>query len=206
MRFAELTAQLEHVHLGAAQAAAPSGGDDKGGYRKPQERQVFVAGLLIAVRPRITKQGEKEAFLLLDDGTGRIEARLYPEDLKRWGDQLHLDQVLVLEGGASYDNFSNGVRLRIKSLMSMDQARAQLARELRLTLSHTLESVHLEALFAALEPYCAGGCSVSLDVRNHMASGRVSVGGSWRVRVCDDLLRSLRGVRGIEKVQIFHQR
>lgn len=202
LRFAELIAQLES----AAQAAAPSGGDDKGGYRKPQERQVNVAGLLLAVRPRITKQGEKEAFLLLDDGTGRIEARLYPEDLKRWGDQLSLDQVLVLEGGASYDNFSNGVRLRIKSLMSMDQARAQLARELRLTLSHTLESVHLEALFAALEPYCAGGCSVSLDVRNHMASGRVSVGGAWRVRVCDDLLRSLRGVRGIEKIHIFHQR
>ncbi|MGD9889535.1 MAG: DNA polymerase III subunit alpha [Halothiobacillaceae bacterium] len=206
VRFAELTAQLEHVHLGAAQAAAPSGGDDKGGYRKPQERQVFVAGLLVAIRPRITKQGEKEAFLLLDDGTGRIEARLYPEDLKRWGDQLLLDQVLVLEGGASYDNFSNGVRLRVKGLMSMDQARAQLARELRLTLSHTLESVHLEALFAVFEPYCAGGCSVSLDVRNHMASGRISVGGSWRVRVCNDLLRSLRGVRGIEKIQIFHQR
>jgi DNA polymerase-3 subunit alpha len=202
LRFAELIAQLES----SAQAAAPSGSGEKSGYRRPQERQVTVAGLLIAVRPRITKQGEKEVFLLLDDGTGRIEARLYPEDLKRWGDQINVDQVLVVEGGASYDSFSNGVRLRIKSLMNMDQARAQLARELRITLSQTLEPAHLGALFAALEPYCAGGCSVNLDIRNHMASGRISVGGAWRVRVCDDLLRSLRGVYGIERIQIFHQR
>lgn len=201
LRFAELVEQLES----AAQAAAPAG-SDRAGYRRPQERQVTVAGLLMAVRPRITKQGEKEAFLLLDDGSARIEARLFAEDLKRWGDRLAIDQVLVLEGGASYDSFSNGVRLRVKSLMSMDQARAHLARELRLTLSQNFPVEHLKTLFGTLESYAAGACLVNLEVRNSMASGRMSVAESLRVRVCDELLSRLRSMMTIEKIQIFHQR
>ncbi|MEW5837432.1 MAG: DNA polymerase III subunit alpha [Pseudomonadota bacterium] len=205
LRLAELSEQLES----AAQALPAASADDKSTYRRPQERQVTVAGLLIGVRPRITKQGEKEAFLTLDDGSGRIEARLYPEDLQRWGDQLTPDQVLVLEGGASYDSFSNGVRLRVKALMSMDEARARLARELRLGLQADFPLAQLQPLLDKLKTYCsqqASQCGISIDVRTCKASGRVALGKAWSVRVCGDLLRDLRELDGIEKIQVLHQR
>ncbi|MEW6729409.1 MAG: DNA polymerase III subunit alpha, partial [Pseudomonadota bacterium] len=192
MRFGELTGQLEDM--------APKANG------RPQERNVVVAGLMIGVRPRITQQGEKEAFLLLDDGTGRIEARLFPEDYKRHAEQLGKDQVLVLEGGASFDNFSGGVRLRVKSLMTLDQAREAYARELRLVLGAGFGPDGVERLAETLAPFRPGRCPVLLDVRNGQARGHVVLGDAWRIAPAGELLRRLRLLSGIERVELRHAR
>ncbi len=192
MRFGELTGQLEDM--------APKANG------RPQERNVVVAGLMIGVRPRITQQGEKEAFLLLDDGTGRIEARLFPEDYKRHAEQLGKDQVLVLEGGASFDTFSGGVRLRVKSLMTLDQAREAYARELRLVLGAGFGPDGVERLAETLAPFRPGRCPVLLDVRNGQARGHVVLGDAWRIAPTGELLRRLRLLSGIERVDLKHAR
>jgi DNA polymerase-3 subunit alpha len=192
MRFGELTGQLEDM--------APKANG------RPQERNVVVAGLMIGVRPRITQQGEKEAFLLLDDGTGRIEARLFPEDYKRHAEQLGKDQVLVLEGGASFDSFSGGVRLRVKNLMTLDQAREAYARELRLVLGAGFGPDGVERLAETLAPFRPGRCPVLLDVRNGQARGHVVLGDAWRIAPAGELLRRLRLLSGIERVELRHAR
>ncbi|MEW6729511.1 MAG: DNA polymerase III subunit alpha, partial [Pseudomonadota bacterium] len=192
MRFGELTGQLEDM--------APKANG------RPQERNVVVAGLMIGVRPRITQQGEKEAFLLLDDGTGRIEARLFPEDYKRHAEQLGKDQVLVLEGGASFDNFSGGVRLRVKSLMTLDQAREAYARELRLVLGAGFGPDGVERLAETLASFRPGRCPVLLDVRNGQARGRLVLGDAWRIAPSGELLRRLRLLPGIERAELKHAR
>ncbi|MGC9008570.1 MAG: OB-fold nucleic acid binding domain-containing protein, partial [Halothiobacillaceae bacterium] len=192
MRFGELTGQLEDM--------APKANG------RPQERHVVVAGLMIGVRPRITQQGEKEAFLLLDDGTGRIEARLFPEDYKRHAEQLGKDQVLVLEGGASFDTFSGGVRLRVKSLMTLDQAREAYARELRLVLSAGFGPDGVDRLANTLAPFRPGRCPVLLDVRNGQARGHMVLGDAWRVTPSSELLRRLRQLSEIERVELKHAR
>ncbi|HET19558.1 MAG TPA: DNA polymerase III subunit alpha, partial [Chromatiales bacterium] len=192
MRFGELTGQLEDM--------APKANG------RPQERNVVVAGLMIGVRPRITQQGEKEAFLLLDDGTGRIEARLFPEDYKRHAEQLGKDQVLVLEGGASFDNFSGGVRLRVKSLMTMDQAREAYARELRLVLGEGFGPEGVGRLVDVLAPFRPGRCPVLVDLRNGHARGRMVLGDGWRIGPSGELLRRLRLLPGVERVDLKHAR
>jgi DNA polymerase-3 subunit alpha len=192
MRFAELADQLEDM--------APKANG------RPQERHVVVAGLMIGVRPRITQQGEKEAFLLLDDGTGRIEARLFPEDYKRHAEQLGKDQVLVLEGGASFDTFSGGVRLRVKSLMTLDQAREAYARELRLLLGAGFGPDGVERLVETLAPFRPGRCPVLLEVRNGQARGHVLLGDAWRITPTGELLRRLRLLTGVERAELKHAR
>jgi len=192
MRLGELSDQLSDV--------APKANG------RPQERNVVVAGLMIGVRTRITQQGEKEAFLLLDDGTGRIEARLFPEDYKRHAEQLGKDQVLVLEGGASFDSFSGGVRLRVKSLMTLDQAREAYARELRLVLGAGFGPEQVERLAEILAPFRPGRCPVLLDVRNDHARGRLVLGEAWRIAPSGELLRRLRLLSGIERAELKHAR
>ncbi len=191
-RFGALSEQLEEL--------APKANG------RPQERNVVVAGLMIGVRPRITQQGEKEAFLTLDDGTGRIEARLFPEDFKRWGEQLGKEQVLVLEGSASHDSFSGGVRVRVKSLMTLDQAREAYARELRLRLTEDFGAQAVDTLAEALAPFRPGRCPVQIDLRNDQARGRMVLGDGWRVSPSGELLRRLRLIPGVERADLLHAR
>ncbi|TQV64952.1 MAG: DNA polymerase III subunit alpha [Halothiobacillaceae bacterium] len=192
LRLGELTSQLEDV--------APRANG------RPQERHVVVAGLMIGVRPRITQQGEKEAFLLLDDGTGRIEARLFPEDYTRHAEQLGEDQVLVLEGGASFDNFSGGVRLRVKSLMTLDQAREAHARELRIVLGANFSPDAVATLADTLAPFRPGRCPVHVDLRNGEARGRLALGDGWRITPSGEMLRRLRLMPGVDRAELFHAR
>jgi DNA polymerase-3 subunit alpha len=203
VRFAELTSQLES----AAAAATPSGAEGKNGYRRAPERQVLIAGLMTAVRSNINRQNEKEAFLTLEDGTGRIEARLFPDDFARWGEHLSKDQVLVLEGGASYDSFSNGVRLRVKSLLTLDQVRAVWARELRVTLSEKFKVEHVETLAEVLSDMRGSSvpslCPLHVEVRNALASGRMVLGADWQVTASGEMLRRLRAMDGVERVELL---
>ncbi len=190
MSLGELAAELE--------AASPQA------QGRPPERNVVVAGLLMGVRTRLTPQGEKEAFLLLDDGSGRIEARLYPEDYRRHAEQLGKDQVLVLEGAASFDGFSGGARLRIKGLMTLDQAREAYARELHLVLGEGFAAEAVERLADILHPFRPGRCPVLIALRNAEGRGRLALGDAWRISPTGELLRRLRQLPGIERAELKH--
>lgn len=195
----DLCAQLQPKQGAVSNAA----GEDKAGYRRAQERAVTLAGMLVEVRERITKQGEKEAFLTLDDGSGRVEARLYPEDYQRLRGNLPQDQAWIVDGGASFDAFSNGVRLRVRALRTLDEVRAERVRELRLSLAASPSPEALDELMRQLQAYCGGGATLSLHLCNQHARGQV-VMDAWSLRVCSELLLALRHHAVVERVQVIY--
>jgi DNA polymerase-3 subunit alpha len=158
----------------------------------------MLAGVVMEVRTKVGGRG-KMAFVTLDDGTQPREVTVYSEVLDAQRGKIVVDDVLVVEGKASEDEFSGGLRIVAERLLTLGEARSCYARALRLRLGADKTNggsgadAAIERLAALLAPFRASGeCAVRISYRNAQAEGELPLGADWRVRPDDALLESLR--------------
>ncbi|WP_458379049.1 DNA polymerase III subunit alpha [Pseudomonas chlororaphis] len=167
---------------------------------KPARDTQTVAGMIIALRVMKNKKGDKMGFITLDDRSGRIEASLFADAFHSAQSLLQTDAMVVVEGEVSNDDFSGGLRLRVKRVMSMEDARTNLAESLRL-------KVHAEALkgdqLRWLGELCKrhrGACPISMEYTKEDAKALLQFGEAWRIDPADALIQALRDQFGRDNV------
>ncbi|MCE9664154.1 DNA polymerase III subunit alpha [Halomonas sp. M5N1S17] len=174
---------------------------------KPSREPQRVAGLVVGMRTMKSKRGDTMAFLTLDDRTGRIEASLFGEMFEALRGQLDTEQVLIVEGEVSSDDYSGGLRLRGKEITPMVAARSRYGEAVELSLDGDRVNGRLvDNLRDSLSPHCdASGLPVRLRYRNGEAVGWLELDEQWRVAPCDELLIALREVQGQDGVRLKYR-
>ena len=176
----------------------------------------LVAGIVTDVRTQMTRRG-KMAFVTLDDGEGRIEAAVFSELFDAQRHKLRTDELLLVEGKVSRDEFRDALKLGVDRLLTFNEARAQWASRLWLDLRgldlramggvrriHDLLQPFAQLLLA--EPGgAAKGCPVSLTYSNGAAEAELALGDSLRVRPDTDLIDALSGLLGRDRVRLDYQ-
>ena len=169
--------------------------------REPQ----MVAGLVTGVRSKITGRG-KMAFVQLDDGSASIEVSVFSEVFDADRAKIREDEVLVIEGKISRDDFAGEGKVRVvaERLLTLGEARSRFARQLALRVDGTRGNPAglLQRLQTLLAPYAAGACPVRLHYHNAVAACELLLGEAWRVRLDDDLIASLAAAFGADSVRI----
>ncbi|HEY9148777.1 MAG TPA: DNA polymerase III subunit alpha [Gammaproteobacteria bacterium] len=169
-------------------------------------RSMTLAGLIIAMRTRPTKRGDKMGFLTIDDRTGRMEVTLFSDTFTRYQDMLVKDQVVVVSGEVRYDDYAGGAVMRVQEVFDMEHAREHYARNLLLQLPQQQAlNGFAGQLERVLSPFREGGCPIALDYRNTDGQARVRLGDGWRVRPSDELLGRLRQLLGDEAVRVEYR-
>jgi DNA polymerase-3 subunit alpha len=167
---------------------------------KPARDTQTVAGLIIALRVMKNKKGDKMGFITLDDRSGRIEASLFADSFHAAQSLLQTDAMVVVEGEVSSDDFSGGLRLRAKRVMSLEEARTGLAESLRLTVrSEALKGDRLRWLGDLCRKH-RGACPITLDYTGQEARALLQFGEAWRIDPADSLIQALRDQFGRENV------
>jgi len=174
---------------------------------KPSREPQRVAGLVVGMRTMKSKRGDTMAFLTLDDRTGRIEASLFGELFDQLRGQIEADQVLIVEGEVSSDDYSGGLRLRGKEVTPMVAARTRYGQAVELSLDGAAINGRLvDSLRESLEPHRnAAGLPVRLRYRNAEAAGWLELDADWRVAPTDELLIRLREVQGQDGVRLKYR-
>jgi len=171
---------------------------------KPNKSPQRVAGLVVAQRTMKTRTGSTMCFITLDDRSGRIEATLFSEAFFENRELLQSDQVIVVEGQVSHDDYSGQMKMRVNSVMDVASARQQFSRGLQLKLNENqLGNGLLDSLEQLLAPHRCEGSPVWIEYTSPAASTRIELGSSWRVEPNDNLLLELKylvGDRGVELV------
>ncbi|ROL65317.1 DNA polymerase III subunit alpha [Pseudomonas protegens] len=167
---------------------------------KPARDTQTVAGMIIALRVMKNKKGDKMGFITLDDRSGRIEASLFADAFHSAQSLLQTDAMVVVEGEVSNDDFSGGLRLRVKRVMSMEDARTNLAESLRL-------KVHTDALkgdqlrwLGDLFKRHRGACPITMEYTRNDAKALLQFGENWRIDPADSLIQALRDQFGRDNV------
>ncbi|MGK9559340.1 hypothetical protein O6495_24250, partial [Salmonella enterica subsp. enterica] len=88
--------------------------------------------------------------------------------------------------------FSGGLRLRIKRVMSMEDARTNLAESLRLKVkTEALKGDQLRWLGDLLKRH-RGACPVTMEYTGNDAKAMLLFGETWRIDPADGLIQALR--------------
>jgi DNA polymerase III subunit alpha len=161
------------------------------------EAQLTLAGLVVSVRRR----GETQAFVQLEDGTGRVEAAFFSEAFNDFAPLLSRDRILVIEGGLRDDEFSGGFSLRARRCWDFDSLCERGSRLLSLSVDARDAQV-LPRLEAVLEEFRPGSTPIRLHARTATASGKLDINGRFGVRCEPGLLGRLRGLPGVDAVRV----
>ena len=167
----------------------------------PQSQPALLAGIIYAIRTQMTRRG-KMAFVALDDGTAQQEVAIFNELFEANRELLKPDQLLLIEGKISRDDYSGGVRINADKLYDLAGARTRFAKSMRLSCNGQANAGKLKELLA---PYRSAGCPVTIAYRNGAASCEVDLGESWRVHLHDHLLQSLSAWLDKENIKIQYQ-
>jgi DNA polymerase-3 subunit alpha len=173
-----------------------------GGYTKRVEVKLVLGGIVNGVRILQTRRG-KMAVVSLDDGTAPIEVTVFSDlyDLNRpW---IKDDELLVVRGKASYDEYSGGMRVTAEEVFDFASARAIFAKRLDITCSINAP-VRVSQMAEILKPLSGGKCPVVINYSNLLASVPLRLGDAWQVTLPDMLINDLRALLGAENVRIVY--
>ncbi|GAB4392993.1 MAG: DNA polymerase III subunit alpha [Gammaproteobacteria bacterium] len=166
-------------------------------------QRYMIAGIVETVRTKITKRGDRIAFVTLDDGSARQDVSIFSEAYRKYHDILQKDALLLFEVEVSRDDFSGGVRVITHSIMTLAQARQQHARYLILTVDEQLTDIGFNArLQAILQPYLRGACQVVINYRCATAQAKLVLGPQWQVTPAEDMLAALQEWLGSDNVNV----
>jgi len=171
----------------------------------PTERgkMTTVVGLVIASRVMVTKRGNRIGICTLDDRSGRLEVMLFTDALEKYQHLLEKDRILIATGQVSFDDFSSGLKMTVRELMDISEAREKYARGLAISLTdRQIDDQLLNRLRQCLEPHRSGTIPVHLYYQRLDARARLRFGATWRVTPSERLLIALRTLVGNEQVEL----
>ena len=162
---------------------------------RPQPGQQLLAGIVSSMRTQMTRRG-KMCFVTLDDRGAQVEVSVFNEAFEASRSFIKEDELLIVTGRASHDEYSGGMRVTADELMSLDAARTRYATGLRLVLKAEAEVRALMEVMAAHRE--ANGCPVTLVYANAQASCDLMLGSAWRLRLSNGLFGALEALGQVE--------
>ena len=128
---------------------------------------------------------------------------LFSDALDKYQHLLEQDRILIATGQVSFDDFNGGLKMTVRELMDINEAREKYARGLAISLSdRQINEQLLNRLRGVLEPHRSGTIPVHLYFQKHDACARLRFGATWRVTPTDMLLTDLRTLLGNEQVEL----
>ncbi len=181
--------------------------ENGGALRRGNDRSVLIAGLVVSVRTRNANRGGRIAFVTLDDGSGRMEVRIFPEVYERHRQLIVEDAILLAHGTLGWDEFNQATRLNVERVLDLDSARAEYARRLLLRVdARQCEAGVLRQLASVLAEHRADGrCAVWVEYIGAGARAELAFGQHWRVKPSEALLKRLRELAGADRVQLRYE-
>jgi DNA polymerase-3 subunit alpha len=161
---------------------------------------VVLAGIVAGLRIQQTRRG-RMAIVTLDDGGAQVELTVFNEIYEASRPWIREDELLVVRGKASLDEYSGNVRVSGEELFDFASARSHFAQQLALRCNGNASIAQLKKLFT---PYRDGKCPVQIHYRNDNASCQLRLGEAWQVTLHDDLLRDLRVLLREENVKVIY--
>jgi DNA polymerase-3 subunit alpha len=173
--------------------------------RAEGQKSQVVAGLIVAIRTMKTRRGDTMAILQLDDRSARIEATVFADVYNEHRELLAKDNIVIIEGAVSVDDYSGGLAMRGNAVRSLVQARQNYAKELIIELRQDMVDDALAQRLAHLLQHAGQGqCPVAFVYNQSDNRARIRLGDNWRVAPSDELLQQLRECCGSQSVNLSY--
>jgi DNA polymerase III subunit alpha len=166
------------------------------------EADVWVAGIVSALRPLKTKKGDRMAVFMLDDVGGAVEVVVFPETFSKHGLLVEADAMLLVRGKLEKDDES--ARIVSTELMSIAVLKERTTKEVAI---HLAVPPHGRPTFEALAELLSRHrgdrrVMLELDVKGQPRPLRVRADVAQRVRPSEKLVSEVELICGAGTVEL----
>ncbi|HEV3115805.1 MAG TPA: DNA polymerase III subunit alpha, partial [Gemmataceae bacterium] len=172
----------------------------------PANQEVLIGGMLTQIRFQNTKKARngntRYVRCKLEDFTGAAECVMWPDDFIRYKDEFKEDRVCLVK--ATVERTREEPGLILTRILTLQQAKMELTRWLRLTLSAEVHGPGEMQRLAGILQRAPGPCPVFLEVRD--AGGkrcRLKASEQFRINPSTLCTSELEMLLGAERVE-FH--
>ena len=171
----------------------------------PAPQAQWVAGIVTALRTQMTRRG-KMLVLTLDDSSASLEATVFADAIDKHRSNVKVDDLLVVFGKVSRDEYSGGQRLSVERMLDLAAARAEFARSVRLELNGQADAIRLKkALTLFNAPDGEQGCPVIVRYHNNNATCELRLPPQCRVRPDDAFIALIQSeFQGSQAEVVYH--
>jgi len=168
-----------------------------------KDKTTVAVGLVLGVRVMVNKRGRRWALVTLDDKSSRMDIRLFPDDYDKFAEILVSDAILVCSGQVSFDEYSGGITMTARDIMTVADARENYVKSVDINVNKTKAGEgFIEKFTEVLTPYKDGTCPIRLFYQRDEAKAMLELGVQWRVTPADPLLHELKTLLGDEDVAL----
>jgi len=169
---------------------------------RQKEQDARVCGLVVDIRMRNSFRG-REAFVTLDDRSGRVDVRVSPDMLAQIEPIVHKDLVWVVDGGIAYDDFNNGIKLRAARVQLLDDYRAENARALHIRLNGQ-DDGEIDTIISVLNHYQSSDATpVVFHMQCEDYAYQLRTNGGWSLKPDEQCLLELQ--RCLDKSEFYFE-
>ncbi|MDX1900426.1 MAG: DNA polymerase III subunit alpha [Gammaproteobacteria bacterium] len=162
-----------------------------------------IAGIVTQIRSIQTKRGDRMAVFTIEDGSGTMDALCFPETFQRFRDLLLKDQLLIILGEISLDEFSGGNRIVVSDILTIDAAREKFGKYLAIHLPEE-KSEQLDTLATILKKYQGGRCPIKIHYAKQQARAALQLSDAWHVKPSDTLFEMITEWLNGERVEMVY--
>jgi len=173
---------------------------------EPQRDSMLMAGVVTGLRTQMSRRG-KMAIVTLDDASAQVDVTVYNELWESERARIREDELLLVEGKVSRDDYTGGLRVNADRFLTLGEARSRYAKMLHLSMNGGTRAGDAQRLQTLLAPHRGtgnGGCPVRLRYRNGEAEAEIPLPESWRVSLDDKLLDALADWLSADNVKVVY--
>ena len=162
-----------------------------------------VAGIVVGYRVAVTKRGSRIGIATIEDRSGKLDITLFSEALETYGDLIEKDDIIIATGSVQFDDFSGGLKMSAREIMTLDDARTRNAKSLALAINQEqLDAKFVKDLTACIEPYKEGTLPLHFYYQSEQGRALLKGGVEWRVTPKEEMLVGLRTLLGEGAVEL----
>ena len=162
---------------------------------------IRVVGLIVGLRVIRSKRGDSFGIITIDDRTARIDVTIFADLFADCREKLLDDTLVVIEGNVSFDEFTNGLKMRASKVETLEDARKLSASSLKIYLENQPPEF-ADTLVSTIQPYLGGECPVIIEYNAPHVSGEIVLGDHHLVHPNDSLLLELQELLGRDRVHL----
>lgn len=162
-----------------------------------------VAGIIMGARIAVTKKGNRIGIATIEDRSGKLDMTLFSEALENYGELLQKDQIIIATGSVQVDDFSGGLKMSVREMSTLDEARSRYAKSLALAINQEqITPLFIKQLKEIIEPYKEGIMPLHFYYQSPQGRTLLRSGIEWRVTPKEEMLVALKTFLGENTVEL----
>lgn len=166
-------------------------------------KKILIAGIIVSIKIKKTKNNNRIAILVLDDSTSRLEVIIFTSLLKKYEYLLKMNILLFVKGIVNVNFVNKTIKMTAYDLMNLPMIREKFLHRLMIVLNEEKIDVYfIDNLLKFLEKQSKGSVSISILYKNKTSFSHLKLNKKWFIKINDEFLNKLEKLSQLKKIKL----